>query len=94
MPEVFSNTFNFQKGKGVMGVRHPDGKMIRTKRWKYNYYPEGFHELYDLENDPKEYNNLADNYEYKSIVAEMKGRLLDWLITASETDQIAEKWLI
>lgn len=94
IPEVFANVFNFEKGKGVMGIRHPDGKMVRTRRWKYNYYPKGGHELYDLENDPGEHINLAENPDYQAIVNEMKGRLLDWLITATETDQIATHWLI
>jgi arylsulfatase A-like enzyme len=94
MPEVFANIFNFEKNKGVMGVRHPDGKMVRTKRWKFNYYPQGYQELYDLENDPSEFNNLANEPEYRKVVEEMKGHILDWLITASETDQIAPRWLI
>lgn len=94
LPEVFLNLFNFEKGKGVMDVRHPDGKMARTKKWKYNYYPKGYEELYDLENDPDELSNLADNPEFSEAKYEMKERMIDWLITASETDQIAEKWLI
>ena len=94
LPEVFLNLFNFEKGKGVMDVRHPDGKMARTKKWKYNYYPKGYEELYDLENDPDELNNLADNADYSQAKLEMKERMMDWLITASETDQIAEKWLV
>jgi len=94
IPEVFLNLFNFEKGKGVMGVRHPDGKMIRSKRWKYNYYPEGYQELYDLLNDPRENNDLAGDPAYKAVVDEMKGRLLDWQITATETEQIAPRWLI
>ena len=94
IPEVFANTFNFEKGKGVMGIRHPDAKMIRTKRWKYNYYPKGHQELYDLNHDPGELINLAGDIKYKSISEELKGHLLDWLITASETDQIAPRWLI
>ena len=68
--------FNFEKGKGVIGVRHPDGKMIRSKRRKYSCYPEGYHELYDLLNDPD-----AEPV-YKAVVDKMKGRLFGWLITA------------
>lgn len=94
MPEVFANIFNFKKNKGVMGILHPDGKMARTEQWKYNYYPQGYQELYDLKNDPGEFNNLADNLDYCKVVREMKGRILDWIITASETDQIAPRWLI
>ena len=42
------------KGEGIKGVPHPDAKMIRTHRWKYNYYPDGYAELYDLRNEPVE----------------------------------------
>ncbi|MBN2088418.1 sulfatase-like hydrolase/transferase [candidate division KSB1 bacterium] len=94
IPEVFANVFNFEKGQGVMGIRHPDGKMVRTKRWKYNYYPKGFEELYDLKEDAGECKNLANDPQYRKVCDEMKSHLLDWLITATETEQIAPKWLI
>ena len=94
MPEVFANVFNYEKGRGVMGVTHPDGKMVRTKRWKYNYYGTGESELYDLKNDPNEKTNLAQDPQYKNIANEMKGHILDWLLTATETEQIAPRWLI
>ena len=68
--------------------------MIRTDRWKYNYYPEGFAELYDLKNDPHEQQNLANDPTHAGTVAELKGRILDWLITSTETDQIAPRWVV
>ena len=96
IPEVITSgrlDFNFQKRVGIKGVRHPDAKMVRTRRWKYNYYPEGFAELYDLQNDPHEMKNLADDPAQREVVFEMKDRLLHWLTTADETDQIAPRWL-
>ena len=39
-------------------------------------------------------NNLISDLKYKSICEELKERILYWLITASETDQIAPKWLV
>ena len=86
--------FSFEKGKGVKGIRHPDAKMVRTRRWKYNYYANGQAELYDLQNDPHEQHNLAADPAHKPVVEELSKRLLDWLITADETDQIAPRWLI
>ena len=97
IPEIItagSMDFQFEKGKGVKGIRHPDAKMVRTERWKYNYYPEGFAELYDLANDPLEQRNLAGEPEHRPIESEMKERILDWLITSTETDQIAQKWML
>ncbi len=95
IPEVITGgsfDFAFEKGKGIKGVRHPDAKMVRTRRWKYAYYPEGYAELYDLENDPREERNLHGSPKYKPTEEELRGRILDWLITANETDQIAKRW--
>jgi arylsulfatase len=96
IPEVISGnrkTFEFIKGEGVGGTRHPDAKMVRTRRWKFVYYPEGFAELYDLESDPNEMTNLASDPKHREQVYEMKDRLLHWLTTADEPDQIAPRWL-
>ena len=97
IPEVITGgnmDFTFEKGKGVKGIRHPDAKMVRTARWKYNYYCDGSAELYDLANDPQEQHNLASDPAHKSVVDEMKQRLLNWLVTADEADQIAPRWVI
>lgn len=95
IPEVFGrNRVIFEKGKGVGGIRHADAKMVRSNRWKYNYYPEGYEELYDLRNDPNEQQNRAGDSSCKAVVSEMKSCLLDWLINSVETDQIAPTWLI
>ena len=97
IPEVITSgglDFSFAKGEGVKGVRHPDAKMVRTRRWKYNYYPEGYEELYDLQNDPQEQHNLAADPTHKSVVDDLRQRLLNWLITADEVDQIAPRWVI
>src|SRR6185437_11222764 len=78
IPEVITGgnaSMPFEKGRGVAGIRHPDAKMVRTERWKYNYYPEGYAELYDLEADPNEQINLAGRSEQREVEAEMKDRL-------------------
>jgi arylsulfatase len=97
IPEVITggNTnMPFEKGRGVASIRHPDAKMVRTSRWKYNYYPEGYAELYDLDADPDEMVNLAGRPQQREVEAAMKDRLLKWLTTADEADQIAPRWLL
>jgi arylsulfatase A-like enzyme len=67
--------------------------MIRTRRQELNSYPGHASELYDLENDPREERNLTADPADGGTVADLKQSLLDWMITADENDQIAEKWL-
>jgi arylsulfatase len=96
IPEVITGgkkDLPFEKGRGVDGIRHPDAKMVRTDRWKYNYYPDGYSELYDLQSDPGENTNLTGRPEHHALEEEMRTRLLNWLIDSAETDQIAPRWL-
>lgn len=46
----------------------PSSEWIRIKRWKYLRYTDSaapFEELYDLENDPHETNNLAGQAAFR-----------------------------
>lgn len=67
-------------------------KSVRKGKFRYNYYPPemfakeypgGFGELYDLEMDPWEMNNLWFDAAYAEVVREMQGDLLNWLITTT-----------
>jgi arylsulfatase len=96
IPEVITTgkfDFDYTPGVGIKDIRHPDAKMVRSKRWKYCYYVGNGEELYDLQTDPGELTNRADDPACADIVKEMKSAMLDWLITADETDQIAPHWL-
>ena len=48
---------------------------LRSERWRYIRYSDGTEELYDHNNDPLEWNNLAKDPEYTRI----KNRLAKWL---------------
>lgn len=54
---------------------------IRTEKWKYIHYHGIWDtdELYDLENDPDEMNNLIDEPPYREVVAQFNKELWDWL---------------
>lgn len=54
-------------------------RMVRTRFWKYVYYPNGMDELYDEYSDPYELNNLAESPEHETILREMKDRLVAWM---------------
>ncbi len=45
---------------------------VRTQRWRYIHYNDDTEELYDHQNDPWEWKNLAANPEYTKVIAEHK----------------------
>jgi choline-sulfatase len=55
-------------------------KMVRTARWKLVMREVGGDELYDLEADPWELENLHGRRELLPQVAELQGRLLRWCL--------------
>lgn len=50
--------------------------MVRKGRWKYHYYVRFEPELFDLQDDPQETRNLADDSRYRSILNDMHDELL------------------
>lgn len=43
---------------------------IRSERWRYIRYADGSEELYDMQNDPNEWTNLAAKPEMKAVIEE------------------------
>lgn len=56
-------------------------RMIRTDRWKLVrcFHANDLDELYDLQNDPGETNNLYTNPAHASIRGELDERLIEWM---------------
>ena len=63
-------------------------RMIRTETWKYVHrYPGGPNELYDLENDPDERVNLADDAGYTDRRRSLRGELEGWFERYADTER-------
>jgi choline-sulfatase len=43
---------------------------VRSERWRYIRYADGSEELYDVQNDPREWTNLVSRPEHAAVVAE------------------------
>ncbi|RZO37727.1 MAG: phosphonate monoester hydrolase [Rhodospirillaceae bacterium] len=67
------------------------GFMIRTYRWKYLLW-EGYRsQLFDLENDPNEFDDLGESADHANIRAELHERLFRWLRTRATRITISEE---
>jgi len=56
-------------------------RMVRTDRWKYVHSEGDLHQLYDLENDPRENVNLIDDPAHAAIAAELDELVCrDWAL--------------
>lgn len=54
-------------------------RTIRTQNWKYSRYIKWGEELYNLEKDPLEMDNLAAQAQYQSKKEELHNRLKEWM---------------
>ncbi|NLF38160.1 sulfatase-like hydrolase/transferase, partial [bacterium] len=70
------------------------GRSIVTKRYKYNLYDSGAHreQLTDLEADPGEMNNLAEDEKHRDVLKAHRALLRDWI--GRNSDATAEKYLV
>ena len=50
------------------------GRMVKNENYRYVEWDNGKkgRELYDQQNDPIEYNNLAEEKEFENVVSEMR----------------------
>jgi len=69
------------QGDTIDGYKpEPEGRMLRNKRFKYWIYNEGIKRetLYDLQNDPGEMVNLAEDSEFRCDLENCRKELVEW----------------
>ena len=63
-------------------------RMIRERRWKYVHrYPFGPHELYDLQEDPGEVGNRADDPGCATELERLRAGLEKWFCRYADPAQ-------
>ena len=67
--------------------------MLRTPRYKYVAFPEDESILFDLENDPDEFENIAGKSENSELAASLHEQLMDRVLMGicQETRKNADK---
>lgn len=68
--------------RGVVTTHGRNNHAVRGVRWRYIRYADGSEELYDLQEDPNEWTNLAGETQ----LIETKERLAKWLPTINAQD--------
>jgi arylsulfatase A-like enzyme len=59
---------------------------VRTKEWKLIRYPErNYSQLFNLETDPLELNNLASQPDYQARMDEMMLLMQEWQVAVNDT---------
>ena len=62
-------------------------RMILHDRYKYVFSIHDMNELYDLQEDPYEMNNLVDDPQYDEVIHDMRRRLVQHVEASSMRDQ-------
>ncbi len=65
-------------------------RMVRDRHWKYVWNVTAEDELYNLDEDPGEINNLATNDDYRRDLQQMRAKLLAWMEKTG--DRILNSW--
>jgi arylsulfatase A-like enzyme len=58
---------------------------VRSEKWRYIVYADGTEELFDHDNDPYEWSNLAEDKTYENIIDELKK-----YIPTENADQVSD----
>jgi len=80
---VFSELdYGYREARLILG-RTPDACrawMVRSDRWKYVHWQDFRPQLFDLDSDPDEFDDLGDDSGHEAVRREMRERLLAWFM--------------
>jgi hypothetical protein len=84
---------------GEQKIHDPDGIFLMPIPLSHKQYliwqdSKPFEELYDIETDPEEINNLADDPDYAATVERMRTTLFDWMIETRDLGLIDETEIV
>lgn len=85
---LFRDAAHIYYPKGLQQQEHPESvcrsTMLRTAEWKLIRRSSGAHELYDLQQDPRELHNRYGDSSLVSVRQGLEQRMLDWYVHTSD----------
>ncbi|MDE0822007.1 MAG: sulfatase-like hydrolase/transferase, partial [Opitutales bacterium] len=100
LPALEGKAFNGREyvfAEQVRDLNYTEGNfqtMVRSREWKLvHFLDEQLGQLFNLQDDPDEFENLWKSHEHKDIRDKLLGVLRDWHIQSQlQTSKWAEKW--
>ncbi|NKB71932.1 MAG: sulfatase-like hydrolase/transferase [Candidatus Latescibacteria bacterium] len=68
------------QGRGSALMESNGWKNLRTDRYRYLVHEDGHESLWDVQEDPSEYRDVADDPGHAQVLADMRHRLLQQLV--------------
>jgi len=59
-----------ERKEPAITTNFPGNHAVRSERWRYIRYRDGSQELYDHDEDPREWRNLAGDERYGEVIAD------------------------
>jgi arylsulfatase A-like enzyme len=82
-PPAWRDEFFYEHPTITSRDRIPSSRGVIRRDWKYVYWPEfEYEQLFDLNADPEEFRNLADDARSSARLATMRQRLSEWTARA------------
>ncbi|CAM3952898.1 sulfatase-like hydrolase/transferase [Bordetella tumbae] len=64
---------------------------VRTDRWRYVYWRDEPEQLFDLQSDPNEFEDLGASQSHAAVRAEMRQHLLDWSLRSKRRTTMSDE---
>ena len=80
---VFSELdYSFRQARILRGKTPQNARAwsVRTDRWRYVYWLDEPEQLYDLQADPDEFQDLGVSADHAPVRAQLRERLFDWML--------------
>jgi N-sulfoglucosamine sulfohydrolase len=90
LPYIQNATDFWRTQKKFGGTGQSPGRRPVTKHGEAMYRPRPMEELFDVQADPWELNNLADDPAYRFILEEKRSQLNKWILETRDTGFLQE----